>query len=123
MLSADTKRSLDAARQMLVGQVPDPKGQVEQITTALLYKFMDERDRASQEDGGKPHFFTDELAKYSWRKILSTQLSGEERRKLYTEAIENLSRAPTLDEVFRTMFRGAFLSFQDARTLTLFCGK
>ena len=120
MLSADTKRSLDAARQMLVGQVPDPKGQVEQITTALLYKFMDERDRASQEDGGKPHFFTDELAKYSWRKILSTQLSGEERRKLYTEAIENLSRAPTLDEVFRTMFRGAFLSFQDARTLTLF---
>ena len=120
MLSTDTKRILYAARQRLLWQVPDLKGQVEQITTAWLYKFMDERDRASEEDGGKPHFFTGELAKYSWRKILDMRLSAEERRKLYKEAIETLSRAPTLDEVCRTMFRGAFLSFQDARTLTLF---
>ena len=36
MLDQTTKRKLDSARQILVGKVPDPKEQVEQITTALL---------------------------------------------------------------------------------------
>jgi hypothetical protein len=41
MLDADTKRRIDTARDILVGKVPDPKSQVEQITIALIYKFMD----------------------------------------------------------------------------------
>jgi len=32
MLDQQTKRKLDSARQILVGKVPDPKAQVEQIT-------------------------------------------------------------------------------------------
>ena len=32
MLDADTKRRIDTARDILVGKVPDPKSQVEQIT-------------------------------------------------------------------------------------------
>jgi hypothetical protein len=32
MLDADTKRRIDACRDILVGKVPDPKSQVEQIT-------------------------------------------------------------------------------------------
>jgi type I restriction enzyme M protein len=35
MLDQTTKRKLDSARQILVGKVPDPKAQVEQITDAL----------------------------------------------------------------------------------------
>ncbi len=31
MLDQSTKRKLDSARQILVGKVPDPKAQVEQI--------------------------------------------------------------------------------------------
>ncbi len=31
MLDQATKRKLDSARQILVGKVPDPKAQVEQI--------------------------------------------------------------------------------------------
>ena len=45
MLDTDTKRNIDAARNVLVGKVPDPKAQVEQITTALIYKFMDDLDK------------------------------------------------------------------------------
>ena len=41
MLDTVTKRRIDTARDILVGKVPDPKSQVEQITIALIYKFMD----------------------------------------------------------------------------------
>ncbi|MBK8637922.1 MAG: hypothetical protein IPN92_06395 [Chromatiaceae bacterium] len=44
MLDTDTKRRIDTARDILVGKVPDPKSQVEQITIALIYKFMDDMD-------------------------------------------------------------------------------
>ena len=35
MLDTETKRRIDTARDILVGKVPDPKSQVEQITIAL----------------------------------------------------------------------------------------
>ena len=38
MLDSQTKRRIDTARDILVGKVPDPKSQVEQITIALIYK-------------------------------------------------------------------------------------
>jgi type I restriction enzyme M protein len=44
LLDTDTKRRIDTARDILVGKVPDPKSQVEQITIALIYKFMDDMD-------------------------------------------------------------------------------
>ncbi len=58
MLDAATKAKIDSARDILVGKVPDPKSQVEQITIALIYKFMDDMDRQSEEMGGKASFFT-----------------------------------------------------------------
>ncbi len=66
MLNSTTKRKLDSARQILVGKVPDPKAQVEQITTALVYKFMDDMDKESQELGGQSKFFTKNFSQYSW---------------------------------------------------------
>jgi len=45
MLDKETKQRINSARQILVGKVPDPKAQVEQITNALIYKFMDDMDR------------------------------------------------------------------------------
>ena len=40
MLNAETKRHIDAARDCLVGKVPNPISQIEQITNTLIYKFM-----------------------------------------------------------------------------------
>lgn len=57
MLDTDTKRRIDSCRDILVGKVPDPKSQVEQITIALIYKFMDDMDTQSEEFGGKRSFF------------------------------------------------------------------
>ena len=53
MLDADTRRRIDTARDILVGKVPDPKSQVEKITIALIYKFMDDIDAESEELGGQ----------------------------------------------------------------------
>ena len=57
MLDAETKRRIDGCRDILVGKVPDPKSQVEQITIALIYKFMDDMDAEAEELGGKRSFF------------------------------------------------------------------
>lgn len=53
MLDTLTKRRIDTARDILVGKLPDPKSQVEQITIALIYKFMDDMDKQSEELGVK----------------------------------------------------------------------
>ena len=57
MLDTDTKHRIDTARDILVGKVPDPKSQVEQITIALIYKFMDDMDAEAAELGGDRSLF------------------------------------------------------------------
>ena len=74
MLDTDTKRRIDTARDILVGKVPDPKSQVEQITIALIYKFMDDMDAESEELGGKRKFFAGEFARYGWAKLMRSGL-------------------------------------------------
>ncbi|MFO0793754.1 MAG: hypothetical protein U0586_06800 [Candidatus Brocadiaceae bacterium] len=79
MLDNETKRRIDTARDILVGKVPDPKSQVEQITIALVYKFMDDMDRESIEMGGKPSFFYRRLRKICLDKIFDPRLGGFEK--------------------------------------------
>ena len=38
MLDQDTKRRIDTARDILVGKLPNPQAQVEQITIAMIYR-------------------------------------------------------------------------------------
>jgi len=120
MLDITTKRNIDSARNILVGKVPDPKAQVEQITTALIYKFMDDMDKESEELGGKAKFFANSFSQYSWTKLMDNRLSGQERLELYAEAIANMSKNPHIPQLFRDIFKGAFLPFRDPRTLSLF---
>jgi type I restriction enzyme M protein len=120
MLNQETKRKIDNARQILVGKVPDPKAQVDQITTALIYKFMDDMDREAEEIGGKARFFANGFEKYSWGKLMDPKLSGHERLNLYVEAITKMSRNPHLPQLFRDIFKDAFLPFRSPETLNLF---
>ena len=120
MLDNTTKRNIDSARDILVGKVPDPKAQVEQITTALIYKFMDDMDMENEEVGLKAQFFVEEYAKYSWRKIMDNRLNGQERLDLYIEGMANIPKNPHIPQLFRDIFKGSFLPFRDPRTLSLF---
>jgi len=120
MLDAETRRRIDTARDILVGKVPDPKSQVEQITIALIYKFMDDMDRESVEMGGKRSFFIGEYEKYSWSNIFNSRLGGHEMLNLYAEAITRMSQNPNLPELFRNIFKNAYLPYRDPETLKLF---
>src|SRR6266496_929489 len=120
MLDADTKRRIDTARDILVGKVPDPKSQVEQITIALIYKFMDDMDKESIDFGGKATFFTGEYEKYGWSKIFDPRLGGYEMLALYGEAIEKLDQNPNIPQLFRDIFKNAYLPYRDPETLKLF---
>ena len=104
----------------MVGKVPDPKAQVEQITTALIYKFMDDMDKESQELGGKARFFTNGYEKYAWTRLMDAKLGGYERLDLYLEAIISLSRNPHIPQLFRDIFKDAFLPYRSPETLSMF---
>ena len=120
MLDTDTKRRIDTARNILVGKVPDPKSQVEQITIALIYKFMDDLDAESEELGGQRKFFAGEFARYGWAKLMHTGLGGHETLNLYAEAITRMPENPGIPRLFRDIFNNAYLPYRDPETLRAF---
>ncbi|MDO8556853.1 MAG: N-6 DNA methylase [Candidatus Jorgensenbacteria bacterium] len=121
MLTQEIKKKIDSARDILVGKIPDPKAQVEQITTALIYKFMDDMDKESMSlPRGKAQFFTNGYEKYAWNKLMDPKLGGHDRLNLYSEAITKMSQNPHLQQLFRDIFKDAFLPFRDPETLNLF---
>ena len=120
MLDTDTKRRIDTARDILVGKVPDPKSQVEQITIALIYKFMDDMDAESEEFGGVRKFFAGEFARYGWAKLMHSGLGGFETLNLYAEAIAKMPENPGIPLLFRNIFKNAYLPYRDPETLKMF---
>jgi type I restriction enzyme M protein len=120
MLDTDTKRRIDTARDILVGKVPDPKSQVEQITIALIYKFMDDMDAESEGLGGKRKFFTGDFARYGWAKIMQPGIGGHEMLGLYAEGITKMPENPGIPPLFRDIFKNAYLPYRDPETLKAF---
>ena len=120
MLDSATKRRIDTARDILVGKVPDPKSQVEQITIALIYKFMDDMDAESEELGGQRKFFAGDFVRYGWAKLMRSGLGGHETLNLYAEAITRMPENPGIPPLFRDIFKNAFLPYRDPETLRAF---
>jgi type I restriction enzyme M protein len=120
MLDSETKRRIDTCRDILVGKVPDPKSQVEQITVALIYKFMDDMDLESEELGGARRFFTGDFERYRWAKLVAPGVSGQEMLNTYSEALTKMVENERLPELFRSIFRNAYLPYRDPETLRTF---
>jgi len=120
MLDDVTKRRINSLRQILVGKLPDPKAQVEQITNGLIYKFMNDMDEQSVSMGGKSTYFSGKFQKFSWKNLMDTKTSGVEKIKLYSEAIEQMYTNENLPELFREIFKNSFLPFKDPSTLNMF---
>jgi type I restriction enzyme M protein len=138
MLDTQTKRRIDDCRDILVGKLPDPKAQIEQITIGLIYKFMDDMDKEAVELGGKAKFFSDykvpdpefpndrnkdkviEFSKYAWDKLMHPKVTASEMLTLYSEAIEGMEKNPNIPQLFRDIFNNAYLPYRDPETLKLF---
>ena len=120
MLDQETKKRIDDCRNILVGKVPDPKSQVEQITIAMIYKFMYDMDLESMEMGGVSTFFTGDYEKYSWGNIFNPRIGGNEMIALYGEGIVKMNLNPNIPQLFRDIFKNAYLPYRDPETLKLF---
>ena len=120
MLDSETKAKINSARDILVGKIPNPQSQVEQITIALIYKFMDDMDQLSVEMGGKKTFFVGEYERFGWRSMFNPKLGGFEMFALYSEALQKMDKNPSIPQLFRDIFKDAYLPFNDPETLRLF---
>ncbi|MNU65373.1 putative type I restriction enzymeP M protein [compost metagenome] len=120
MLDSETKRRINTCRDILVGKVPDPKSQVEQITIALIYKFMDDMDLEAEELGFDRKFFTGEFERYRWAKLVAPGVGGQEMLNMYAEALTKMVENPDLPALFRSIFRNAYLPYRDPETLRSF---
>jgi type I restriction enzyme M protein len=138
MLDTQTKRRIDDCRDILVGKLPDPKAQIEQITIGLIYKFMDDMDKEAVELGGQAKFFSDykvpdpefpndrkkdkviEFSKYAWDMLMHPKVTANEMLTLYSEAIEGMEKNPNIPQLFRDIFNNAYLPYRDPETLKLF---
>tara|TARA_Y100001970_G_scaffold291879_1_gene430793 strand:+ start:699 stop:2627 length:1929 start_codon:yes stop_codon:yes gene_type:complete len=120
MLDDVTKKRINTLRQILVGKLPDPKAQVEQITNGLIYKFMNDMDEQSVSLGGKASYFSGKFEKFSWKNLMNSKTSGSDRLELYKDAIEKMYNNENLPELFREIFKNSFLPFKDPSTLNMF---
>jgi len=119
MLTAETKRKIDYLRDVLVGKIPVPSQQIEQITLGLIYKFMSDIDERNEGLGDKT-FFSGEYKKYAWKNIMDRSLAGHERVLFYSEGLEKISYNDKIPQLFRDIFKGAVLPFRDPAILDLF---
>lgn len=120
MATQNISKAIKDLRDTIVGKVPLPNDQVDQITLALLYKFMDDMDQVSLSLGGVATFFSGEYEKYSWKKIMSNCLGAQQRYNLYAEGLEKFYSNSALPDTFRSIFKNATIPYRDADTLTSF---
>lgn len=120
MLDTITKKRIDDCRDILVGKLPDPKAQIEQITIGLIYKFMDDMDKESIELGGQAKFFSENFEKYSWDNLFDPKVTAIEMLRLYSDSIENMEKNSNIPQLFRDIFNNAYLPYRDPETLKLF---
>lgn len=120
MMNFDIKRKINTLRDILVGKVPDPKAQVEQITIALIYKFMDDMDLQGVEFGGSRVFFTGEYEKYAFSQIMLAENSAQDKLNLYAEGMDKMVENPDLPKLFRDILRNTYIPYRDPDTLNRF---
>ncbi len=114
------KTKINNLRDLLVGVVPNPVDQVKQITIALVYKFMNDMDDFNQNFAGKRIYFVNDYTQFAWSKLMDDKLTNLERLNLYADALQQIELNKDIPDVFQHIFKGAFLSYRNPETLTLF---
>lgn len=117
MLDSKHKKYIDDLCDILVAKFPVPQDQVDQITVALTYKFMNDMDKESVSFGGEKSFFLGDWSKYSWDHLFDAKTTGDERKEIYKYVVENLELNPNLPPLFRDIFSNPPNPFNDTRKL------
>jgi len=120
MINGETKRKIQSLRDTLVGKLSAPTDQVKQITIGLIYKFMSDIDKENVYELGGKSFFAGEFEKYSWENILDPSLSSYDRVIRYSEGLDKMNLNPNIPQLFRNIFKGAYLPYKDPAILSSF---
>jgi type I restriction-modification system DNA methylase subunit len=107
MLDKNIKKKFDSAREILVGKIPDPTMQIEQITFAMIIKFMDEP----------------KILPIRWKDLLDLKIDTTTLVKKYEKILDFLSTNKELPIFFSKIFKNAKLTFQDGNILRQFLEK
>jgi len=86
MLDSKIKKKFDSARQILVGKIPSPSAQIEQITFAMIIKFIEDM---------KIHQLP-----YSWTNFISLENDSTTLVENYQETLTYLSNTKDLPIFF-----------------------
>ena len=81
---------------------------------------MDDMDKESIDLGGEAKFFSGDFEKYSWNSLFNAKVTATEMLKLYSESIESMEKNPNIPQLFRDIFKNAYLPYRDPETLKLF---
>ena len=113
----DTRDIINTARDLLVGKVPTPIDQCEEITRALIYKYISAVDAESVEMGGNASYFTGDGEELRWDKMMAPEQTANSVQRLYTRGLEMLGNSSDIPEAFQTIYRDAYLPYNDAVVL------
>ena len=100
-----------------MGKVPLPESQVQEITRALIYKFLSAADAISLDLGGLAHYFTGDDAAQRWDCLLDAANTASDIQRGYTAGLSMLGQRDDIPPAFQTIFRDAYLPYNDPPTL------
>ena len=107
MLETKIKKIIDSSRNILSSKFPDPMAQIEQITYALILKYLYDLDNWSLKNGGKLSFYVDGFEKYSWDILVGQSLTGTKLFNLYQNALVDFNQNEKIDKSLRDLFQEA----------------
>jgi len=61
-----------------------------------------------------------EFEKYSWDNLFDAKVTATEMLTLYAEAIAGMDKNPNIPQLFRDIFKNAYLPYRDPETLKMF---
>ena len=108
----EVKNIVSTARDLLVGKVPLPVDQCQEITRALIYKFLSAEDATSVALGGEPRYFTGERSECRWDALMSPEQTANEVDRRYRDGMAMLGQADVMPAI-RTIYQDAYIPYND----------
>ena len=121
--SPSTQEIIKGARNILVGKVPMPMEQCHEITKALIYKHISVDDIRSEKDCYEPTYFLGPAVEYRWDQLLEMRHSATEVARRYQAGLAYIGGRTDIPAAFQSIYRDAFLPYNDAPTLRAFLEK
>ena len=101
MLDHKIKQKFDSARQILVGKIPSPTAQIEQITFAMIVKFIDDMKVYK--------------LPYKWSDFITLENDSSTLVENYQATLTHLSESKDLPTFFSMIFKNAKLNFESGK--------